>query len=137
MTSQKTRTIDFIGTTYSIRFGETNSGPTGPPVRLSKRPLDLADATDLPAYRNLSQLGVEFYAFVGCPMVRAFNVPSGPAAERLVREAAEQFAWPPMRDVVEDSCELNSFELGVDDNDVLRFCLGMERLASVCIDIGS
>lgn len=62
-------------------------------------------------------------------MVRAYNVPSGPAAERLLREAAERFAWPL-------TCELDSFdpddnvenyEPGVDGDDVLTICVSKLR----------
>jgi hypothetical protein len=101
-----TRTVDFIGTTYSIRFGVAEGDVvTSNPVFLGTVKLDdeLVESTALPSMRALMKLGAVFKVYRGCPMLRAENVPrQGPADEHL-RSVACEFASDEMRIVVQNA----------------------------------
>jgi hypothetical protein len=91
-TMTSTRTVDFIGTTNSIRFGRTDSDAVARnPVLLGSLVLDeeLVESTALPSMRALMKLGTAFKVYRGCPMLRAENVPShGAAVDEHLRAVA-------------------------------------------------
>jgi hypothetical protein len=113
------RTVDFVGTTYSTRFGNTSASVSAPQrvCALDRCDADVEfDAASLPAMHALMNLGVSFSVYYGCPMLRAENVPSGAAADALVAQVALEFGSKAMRNFVQST-------LSRDDVDQSAVCV--------------
>jgi hypothetical protein len=116
------RTVDFVGTTHSTRFGRSTSAVQSVPERVSTLgQLDELKAEALPAMHELMNLGASFSVYHGCPMLRAENVPRTPESDALVAKVACEFGSEAMQCVVQNALIRNETDevdisvLGGDD----------------------